>query len=436
MIVSVKPSDISGIIKVPASKSVMQRALAAALIHKGETIIHNPGYSSDDKAALNVIQQLGAVVTPGNERLAVNSNGINAVSDQLNCGESGLCVRMFTPIAALDNKEIVITGVGSLLSRPMIFFDEILPKLQIQVRSNGGKLPLTVKGPLQPNNIEVDGSQSSQFLTGLLFAYAAANAKDVSIKVKNLKSKPYIDLTLQLMKDFGLKVPENKNYEEFYFDGSAINYQPSTINYTIEGDWSGAAFLLVAAAIKGSVRLEGLKFHSMQADKKILDVLSLVGAEISIDHNFIEIKKKELHPFDFDATDCPDLFPPLVALAANCKGTSRILGLQRLKHKESDRGMALQQEFKKLNTVIELNGDEMLIHGNEKIVVYDPRLDSHHDHRIAMACAVACLNADKEVQISNADAVKKSYPDFWDHLKSLNAAISLKPFTTDNTFRL
>ncbi len=436
MIVSVKPSCISGTITAPASKSLMQRVLAAALIRKGQTIIHNPGYSNDDKAALDVIQQLGAVVAVANNQLIINSNGFNPVSNQINCGESGLCVRMFTSIAALSNTEIHITGEGSLLFRPMNFFEEILPELGVQVKSNGGKLPLYLKGPLQSKNIEVDGSLSSQFLTGLLMAYAAADAKDVTLKVSDLKSKPYIDLTLQVLKDFGLKVPHNRNYQEFHFDSSTTNDQLPTINYTIEGDWSGAAFLFVAAAIAGNVKVQGLLNTSTQADKKILECLSDAGADITIGDAGIDVKKKYLRPFEFDATDCPDLFPPLVALAAHCKGISKIYGLTRLKHKESDRGMTLQQEFKKLNTVIELNDDEMLIHGNEKVIINDALLDSHHDHRIAMACAVACLNADNEVQIRNADAIKKSYPDFWDHLKSLNAAISLKPFTTDNTFRL
>jgi 3-phosphoshikimate 1-carboxyvinyltransferase len=270
----------------------------------------------------------------------------------------------------------------------------------------------------------------------LLFAYSAANATGVSIKVKNLKSKPYIDLTLQVMQDFGLKVPMNRNYEEFYFGSEVTNHLQSAINYTIEGDWSGAAFLFVAAAITGNINVAGLSTHSMQADKKIIDALVLAGADVLTGDTYIGVKKKELQPFEFDATDCPDLFPPLVSLAANCPGVTRIRGLRRLKHKESDRGATLQEEFAKLSTRIELNDDEMLVYGNEQLYVQNHSLNSHNDHRIAMACAVAGLNADAEVQISNADAVKKSYPDFWDHLKSLNAAISLKPFTTDNTFRL
>ncbi len=436
VIVAVQPSKVSGTVHAPASKSAMQRACAAALIRKGTTIVHNPGNSNDDQAAIDVTQQLGAKVKVDSLQLTVYSNGIDPVSGKLNCGESGLGIRMFTPIAALSEKNITITGEGSLTTRPMNFFDEILPALGVRIESNSGKLPLHIQGPLQPKNIEVDGSLSSQFLTGLLMAYAAANATDVSIKVKDLKSKPYIDLTLQILKEFGLKVPFNKDYKEFHFSSQTHNSPLTIHNYTVEGDWSGAAFLLVAGALSGKVIVNGLMNTSRQADKKIIDALLDAGAEVAVGEDHVEVNKKELLPFEFDATDCPDLFPPLVALAANCKGVTRIRGLKRLKHKESDRGITLQEEFSKLSTRIDLNDDEMLVYGNEQVHVQNHVLNSHHDHRIAMACAVACLNADFEVQIRNADAVKKSYPDFWDHLKQLNADISLKPFTTDNTFTL
>jgi 3-phosphoshikimate 1-carboxyvinyltransferase len=221
----------------------MQRACAAALLVKGISELHNPGHSNDDKAALDIIQRLGAKAALENGVWKIESGGVDPVDTTINCGESGLSIRMFTPLAALSDKEITINGSGSLVTRPMDFFDAILPKLNVKVKSQGGKLPLIIQGPLVPTNIEVDGSLSSQFLTGLLMAYAAAGASNVSIKVKDLKSKPYIDLTLSVMKSFGLKVPENRNYEEFWFDESTPAPELLTHNYTIEGDWSGGAFL-------------------------------------------------------------------------------------------------------------------------------------------------------------------------------------------------
>src|SRR4051812_34621311 len=225
---TIQPSTISGSLYAPASKSSMQRACAAALVRKGESIIHNPGISNDDKAAISVIKAMGAIVEYlADGSLRIISNGMQPkVSPQtderglegaaVNCGESGLGIRMFAPIVvALSEKEITIQGEGSLLNRPMDFFDEVLPQLGVQITSNNGKLPLKLKGPLQPKNIEIDGSLSSQFLTGLLLAYAASDAKDVTIKVNNLKSRPYIDLTLTVMEEFGLKAPLNKDYKEF-----------------------------------------------------------------------------------------------------------------------------------------------------------------------------------------------------------------------------
>lgn len=174
MKVTIHPSKLSGNIQAPASKSSMQRACAAALLRKGETIIHNPGHSNDDKAAVGIIKALGAEVEHMKEALRVTSHGIHPVEKEINCGESGLSIRMFTPLVALSDKEITISGSGSLVTRPMDFFDEILPKLGVKIKSSNGRLPMLVQGPLLPANIEVDGSLSSQFLTGLLMAYGAS----------------------------------------------------------------------------------------------------------------------------------------------------------------------------------------------------------------------------------------------------------------------
>ncbi len=210
-IASLGDKSLKGTIQAPASKSSMQRACAAALLSNGTTIILNPGHSNDDKAALDIIKRLGAEVEVGEEQIQVRSKGVEPVAEEINCGESGLSIRMFTPLVALSEKEITINGAGSLSTRPMDFFDEILPQLGVKVKSNMGKLPLVIQGPLLPSNIEVDGSLSSQFLTGLLMAYSVAinkpgapAGKSISIKVNNLKSKPYIDLTLDVMKKFGL----------------------------------------------------------------------------------------------------------------------------------------------------------------------------------------------------------------------------------------
>jgi 3-phosphoshikimate 1-carboxyvinyltransferase len=420
----------------------MQRACAAALLTKGTSIIHNPGHSNDDKAAIGIIKALGASVEINNEQLIINNSDFPLTTHHspltIDCGESGLSIRMFTPIAALSEKEITINGSGSLATRPMDFFDEILPELGVKIKSNNGKLPLIIQGPLVPKTIEVDGSLSSQFLTGLLMAFSTSPSnslsggegesdsdinKAVSIKVINLKSKPYIDLTLDVMKKFGLKVPENKNYEEFIFRSSPTHdSRLTTHEYTVEGDWSGGAFLLVAGAIAGPITVRGLDMSSTQADKAIVDAMMKANAAIAIESKGIKIHPGGLKGFVFDATDCPDLFPPLVALAAYCKGRTTIKGVSRLLHKESNRALTLQDEFDKMGVLIKLERDEMLIHGNG--IVKGADVHSHHDHRIAMACALAGLKATSEMVIEEAQAVNKSYPDFYFDLQSLGAQLN------------
>ena len=421
MIVKIKPAKITGSINAPTSKSSMQRACAAALLHTGITNINNPGNSNDDIAAISVIENLGAIVTRNNNQLIVDSNGVSPVSAEMNCGESGLGIRMFAPIAALSSQKITINGTGSLLTRPMDFFDEIFPQLAVKITSRKGKLPIQIKGPLRPADVTIDGSLSSQFLTGLLMAYGHACTKQVTITVTNLKSKPYIDLTLLVMKQFGYNVTNNQ-YQSFTIQpASTSTNQP--ISYTVEGDWSGAAFLLVAGAVAGEITVTGLDVFSTQAYKKILEALRVCGCQLSIKENKIECAYPALgvRAFHFDATDCPDLFPPLVALASYCDGTTVIEGVSRLAHKESNRGLTLQQEFGKMGVEIILQDDLMLVKGGQG--VHAAAVHSRHDHRIAMACAVAALRADGDTVIEEAEAINKSYPDFYTHLTSLGATV-------------
>ena len=422
MRVTIQPSSVSGNIIAPASKSSMQRSCAAALVRKGESIIRNPGISNDDRAALGIIRALGATVNEQEDgSLQIISEGIKPITNEINCGESGLGIRMFTPISALSKQVITINGEGSLLSRPMNFFDEVLPKLDVKIISNDGKLPLQLQGPLQPKNISIDGSLSSQFLTGLLMAYSAVDANNVSIYVDDLKSKPYIDLTLKVMEAFQLDLPVNNNYESFEFIDAPAANNDTFIDYTVESDWSGGAFLLVAGAIAGNITIKGLDLTSTQADKAVLKALMDCGCKLSLQADAIDIGNAPLQAFQFDATDCPDLFPPLVALASYCKGRTVIEGVHRLAYKESNRALTLQEEFAKMGVGIELQDNIMIIHGGD--IIKGATVHSRHDHRIAMACAVAALQAEGETMIEEAEAINKSYPNFYEHLASLGATV-------------
>jgi 3-phosphoshikimate 1-carboxyvinyltransferase len=409
-----EPSAIKGTVKAPASKSMTQRAIAAALLADGQSIIHNPSYCDDSLAAMSIAVGLGARVEPQVNELKINGSAI-LKEPKLNCGESGLAIRMFSPIAALYTAEITMVGANSLKKRPMFMIEEALNQLGVKCASTGGFLPLTIEGPLVGGHCEIDGSVSSQLLTGLLMALPLS-AKDSQIKVNNLKSKPYIDMTIQILKSFGITV-ENSDYSLFRIRGNQ-KYIPHS--YTVEGDWSGGAFLLVAGAINGNICVKGLRSDSMQSDMAIIKALEKAGAHIITGDDQVEISKSELKAFEFDATESPDLFPPLVALASYCEGISSIKGVSRLIFKESNRAVTLKEEFGKMNIRMEIIDDVMHVTGGKPKAA---RVESHDDHRIAMALAVASLGADGKVYIRDSQCVAKSYPGFFDDLRQLGALV-------------
>jgi 3-phosphoshikimate 1-carboxyvinyltransferase len=409
-----EPSIIKGTIKAPASKSMTQRAIAAALLADGQSIIHNPSYCDDSLAAMSIAVGLGARVEPQVNELKINGSAI-LKEPKLNCGESGLAIRMFSPIAALYPAEIKMVGSNSLKKRPMFMIEEALNQLGVKCTSSGGFLPLTIEGPIVGGFCEIDGSVSSQLLTGLLMALPLATGNS-EIRVNNLKSKPYIDMTIQILKSFGITV-ENLDYNLFRIKGNQ-KYVPHS--YIVEGDWSGAAFLLVAGAINGQLSVSGLRSDSMQSDKSIVNALEKAGAHIISGEDQIEITRSELKAFEFDATESPDLFPPLVALASYCEGKSTIKGVSRLIYKESDRAKVLKEEFGKMEIKIEIDDDLMYVIGGKP---QGARVESHDDHRIAMAIAITSLGASGKVSIRDSQCVAKSYPGFFDDLRHVGAIV-------------
>jgi len=408
---TIKPQIINKAIKAAASKSVMQRVIACAVLSEGETVIKNYSLCNDCKAALKIAEDLGAEVVIKENQVSIIP-GKSKIKNNINCGESGLGVRMFTPLVSLFGKNFTINGKGSLKKRPVSGIEEALKQAGIKCKTNKGFIPIEISGKLKGGNFEIDGSLSSQILTGLLIALPKAEGNSV-IKVINLKSKPYIDLTLSILKDFGIKII-NKNYKEFYIKENQ-KYQAQ--NYTIEGDWSGAAFFLVAGLIAGEVSLTGLNINSEQADINILEAIQLAEGNLNISENKITTKKSNLKAFQFDATDCPDLFPPLVTMAAFCNGETRIKGVKRLIHKESNRAEVLQKEFANIGIEISIQNDFMTVKGG---TVKGGTIHSHNDHRIAMAAAVSALTSEKGITIKNAESIKKSYPTFYNDLLGIN----------------
>lgn len=404
------PSSIKGTIAAPASKSYMQRAVAAALLCDGITTINNPSFCEDSMRSIEIAEQLGAKIDVSENKITI-TGGLKPINNILNCGEAGLSLRMFTPIAALHNKTIILNGEGSLKTRPLPSVEEPLKHLGVKVETNNGFIPIEVCGPIKGGNITIDGSISSQFLTGLLMALPLAE-NNSTITVDNLKSKPYIDITLTLLKTFGIKVINN-NYTKFTIKGNQ-KYLPQT--YTIESDWSGLSFLLVAAAINGDVTITNITAVSKQADYAIIYALKKAGVNIEINKNKILVNKSTILGFRFDATECPDLFPPLVALASAALGTTVITGVSRLKHKESDRAKALVKEFYKIGIYIKIDGDNLIIKGGK---IKGATVNAHNDHRIAMALSCVAIIADAPITITGAECVAKSYPEFFDDMELL-----------------
>jgi 3-phosphoshikimate 1-carboxyvinyltransferase len=411
---SVEPSFVRGEIKAPPSKSMTQRAIAAALLADGQSLLLNPSYCDDSLAAMSIAVSLGARVEPQVDKMKITGSG-ELKEKKLNCGESGLAIRLFSPIAALFDEEITMTGAGSLKKRPMQMIEDALNQLGVKCSSTDGFLPLTIKGPLKGGYCEIDGSVSSQLLSGLLMSLPLAEDKSV-IKVNNLKSKPYIDMTLGVLRDFGIMIT-NERFEFFRVQGQQ-KYLP--VNYEVESDWSGGSFLLVAGAINGDLKVRGLRTDSFQSDMAILKALERAGATMKISEGKVEISKSDMEAFEFDATESPDLFPPLVALASYCKGITKLKGASRLVHKESDRASTLSEEFGKMNIKIEINDDYLIVTGGK---VKGARINSHDDHRIAMAAAVAALGASDTVHIKDSHCIAKSYPGFFDDLRKVGAIV-------------
>jgi 3-phosphoshikimate 1-carboxyvinyltransferase len=423
MKLEIYPSVLRGSVLAPGSKSIAQRMIACALLAKGESVLHDFPENDDCSAAVKVAQALGAVVTKSGTTLTIQGgfphnqdSGIRYSKDEIHCGESGLASRMFAPIASLADWAITILGEKSLLTRPFSEFEHVLPQLGVHVSSKNGKLPMVVKGPLRAGSVVMDGSVSSQFVTGVLLALSCTEGNS-QVEVTDAKSTPYIDLTLEVAAKFGASI-EHEGYKHFKVAGKK---QLTPQELRVAGDWSGASFLLVAAALcaEEGIEVEGLSEEFTQADKKLLQALESAGVEMRRKKNAIWIKKSTIQAFEFDATDCPDLFPPLAAMAAFANGVCIIAGASRLVHKESNRAKVLTEEMGKANVRIVCRGDEMKIYPGH---IRQATINAHGDHRIAMAGALLGLGGDK-ITIMGAECVAKSYPNFYRDLKSLGAKI-------------
>jgi 3-phosphoshikimate 1-carboxyvinyltransferase len=435
----VYPGKVEGLARAPASKSALQRAIACAALSEGVSTLRGVTLCNDALAALRVSEGLGArVQQPEPGTLVIEGSlrwreaGAAGETLALSCGESGLCMRMYAPIAALGNRTVRLDAEGTLLKRPMHMVAEALAAFGATCASApGGVPPLVVRGPLKAGQAIVDAQGSSQTITGLLIALPLCSG-DSALEVRNAVSVGYLDLTRQVCARFGVAIEvegdgDRRDQRESLGGAQHLRFHVAggqryrAASFDVEGDWSGAAFLAVAAAIAGTphgVEIEGLDPESTQPDRAILEVLVAAGARIEWSGGRCRVAAGALRPFAFDATNCPDLFPPLAALAAAIPGVSVVQGVHRLAAKESDRAATLQDVYRSLGVRIEVDRerDSLVIHGG---AIRGGEVDAHGDHRIAMTATVAALRATGPVQIRGAECVAKSWPEFFDVMESI-----------------
>lgn len=384
--VKISSSILKGTVIAPPSKSAAHRALICSFLAGGGTV--SPIINSKDmEATVGVIDAL------------------KRGEGTLDCIESGSTLRFMIPVAAAMGKEVTFVGQGRLPQRPIGEYLELLPKHNVNVKSDGG-LPLTISGKLKNGSYEISGDVSSQYVTGLLLALADLDGDSAVILTTPLQSKPYVDMTVKVMKDYGVEIKET-DFGYLIHGGQEFN----RLDYTVEGDWSQAAFFLVAGALGGDVTVSGLDMNTTQGDKGILDVLKSFGAEIEIKENSVRCVKSRLKGCVVDATNIPDLVPIVAALGAFSGGKTIIKGAQRLRYKESDRIKSVVDNLKLIGADVTETEDGMIINGSARL--HSARLKGYNDHRIVMAFSVAALFLDGDTVIDDAESINKSYPAFF-----------------------
>ena len=442
-----KPISCDAPLQMPCSKSFAQRAILAAALAEGTS--HLSGYSpcGDNESALAVARSLGADVsaeTASPTVLTIKGIGAKAgclQTESIHVGESGLLTRLMIPIAAvLGNGNVRITGEKTLPGRPLKGAADMMASFGVLLASENARsnafndvfVPLTVKNNLVPGKAEISGKDGSQLISGLLTALPLT-AKNSTLYVEDPKSIPYMFITVDVLGKFGIRIQSEMEGDDIFLQTqdwghcSQItfkvkgNQQLKAADLAIEGDWSAAANFLVAGAIFGSLDLDGLDTASLQADLSIMDILTEAGASLSRldEEKTLHVQRAPLNAFHFDLNQCPDLFPIVAVLAAFCPGESHILGVERLRHKETDRAAAIEEMLLQMGVSVRIEEDEMVITGMgltqrilEGKLLHGGSFRSHADHRMVMALKVAALGADGPVEIDDVDCVSKSFPQF------------------------
>ena len=431
-------------LSMPSSKSFAQRAIIAAALAEGTS--HLSGYTpcGDNESALKVAKSLGAGVKTGGNKIVISGIGATPgcldLSD-LHCGESGFLTRLIIPVLSVVSKnKVLVSGEKTLLNRPLTSAHDIMASFGVRLYPEGNNerkqdcyLPVRVSGPLIPGRADISGKGGSQLISGLLAALPLCEEKS-ALYVHDPRSIPYLFITVDVLKKFGIRMNSEMEGGDDFLETqdwalcTGVNFhikggqRYKAADFGIEADWSGAAPFLVAGAIFGDIEVEGLDTESLQADISIMDILMEAGASMSqLDSpgGPIHVRRAPLSPFRTDLNNCPDLFPMVAVLAAFCPGESHILGVERLKHKETDRAAAIEQMLRQMGVPVQIEEDEMTIEGmglTQRILtgqlLKGGRYASHADHRMVMALKVASLGADSPVEIDDVECVSKSFPTF------------------------
>lgn len=414
---NVFPSEIGGAVTAPPSKSMAHRAILCAALAPGRSRVDNLAFSQDVRATLDAVRALGARVETGADFAVIDGPArIEAAGGVcVDCAESGSTLRFLIPIFAQTGADVRFTGRGRLLARPQTVYEELFAEKGVAFAHTPDEV--RVRGPLPAGAYEVDGGVSSQFITGLLLALPLCGAPCAVTVRPPFESRSYVALTLRAMADFGVHVAEEGN--TYRITGNE-KYKPA--NYRVEGDYSQAAFFAVLGALTGGVTVRGLREDSLQGDRVILDILAKCGARFAREGDAVRFEKSRLRGAEIDIADCPDLGPILMVLGLFCEGGTVLKNAARLRVKESDRIAAMEAEIRKMGGGITSDENTVTVRAS-RLRAPDAPLDSHNDHRVVMAMAVAALGAGVPVAIENAGAVAKSYPDFFDVLRSVGGKV-------------
>lgn len=417
--IKLMPTILKGEVEIPPSKSLAHRAIICASLSSGESIISNIDYSDDIIATISAVKALGANIKEESNTLYITGIQGKAVNDAIiDCNESGSTLRFFVPLATLFAESVRFVGQGNLGKRPLTPFYEIFDKQAIEYSYEDDELDLTIHGEIKADTFAIRGDISSQFISGLLFALPLLDKDSKIVLTTPLESIGYIDLTLQMLEMFGIKV-ENQNYETFIIEGKQ-NYK--AINYKVEGDFSQAAFFLAAGALGNDIVVKNININSYQADKAVVALLKQIGAEVEITSTTVRAKKSKLDNIVMDGSECPDIVPIMALVLALCKGKNEINNVARLRIKECDRLAAINMELSKLGAKIQELPDSLKIEGVDKFNLTKV-VSSHKDHRIAMTLAIAATVCENEVILEDYECVSKSYPAFWEDYQSLGGKI-------------